>query len=190
MDFHLFDFARMRARCSTAKLLLVGDGRERTDLQLRAQGLGLNGSVRFLGIREDIPELIATCDLMVLASHQEGLPMVVLEAMAAGKPVIATRVGALPEVVRHQQTGLIVPPGDAERLAEALLALSMDSVQRRRLGGQGLALVQDQYSFKRSLDQYEALYRSVLSGATGVTTRAVPINPSFPPRSPAAPGGK
>ena len=157
-------FRRVHARRPHARLLLIGGGSERQRLEILSSNFGLNGSVQFLGSRADIPELLAACDLVTLASVQEGLPMALLEAMAAGKPVVATKVGIVPELVQGGQTGLLVPPGDAELLAEALDTLVTDQIKGQRLAAAALELVKINYSFDRTLQQYKALYDSVLSG--------------------------
>jgi glycosyltransferase involved in cell wall biosynthesis len=156
-------FRFVSARNRRARLLLIGDGGERERLVAMAQAFGLNGSVRFLGIRSDIPELLKTCDMTVLASSQEGLPIALLEAMAAGKPVVATRVGSVPQVVQDGLTGLLVPPGDAAALAEALETLVADHLTRRRLAERAFKLVGSHYRFDRTLKQYEEVFDAVLS---------------------------
>jgi glycosyltransferase involved in cell wall biosynthesis len=157
-------FRRVYARRPHARLLLIGGGSERQRLELLSSNFGLNGSVQFLGSRADIPELLGACDLVTLASIQEGLPMALLEAMAAGKPVVATKVGIVPELVQGGQTGLLVPPGNAELLAEALDTLITDPMRGQRLAAAALDLVKMNYSFDRTLEQYTALYDAILSG--------------------------
>lgn len=165
-DVLLDAFRRLYDRNRHARLLFVGDGGERERLAATADALGLNGAARFLGVRHDVPELLATCDVVTLASTCEGLPLVLLEAMAACKPVVATQVGAVPEVVREGQTGLLVPPGDAAALAESLESLVRDEGTRRRLGTQAYQLVQSDYSFDRTLEQYEAVYKAAMTGCS------------------------
>jgi glycosyltransferase involved in cell wall biosynthesis len=109
-----------------AFFVLAGEGREREILQTRARALGIANRVSFLGHRNDIPDLLASCDVFVLPSLYEGLPVSVLEAMAAGKPVVATAVGGTCEVVLHGQTGLLVPPRDPAALARAIRTLLAD----------------------------------------------------------------
>ena len=156
-------FRRIHTRQPFARLLLIGDGSEREKLQSMAHQLGLNGSVRFLGVRTDIPELLATCDLTTLASAREGLPMAILEAMAAGRPVVATRVGSVSELVRDEETGLLIPPGDPEALAEALQTMIADSRKRQQFAAKAFEVVRARYSFDRTLEQYDSLYTAVLS---------------------------
>jgi glycosyltransferase involved in cell wall biosynthesis len=147
-----------------AKLLIAGDGSEREKLRRTAECLGLNGSVQFLGTRSDIPEVLATCDVIALPSLHEGLPMALLEAMAARKPVIATNVGAIPEVIKNGRSGILVPPGRADLLAKALSVLIGDQDKRHGMGAEAFKTVQESYSFNEMLQKYEALYEAVLSG--------------------------
>lgn len=164
VKFLLEAFRHLLSRQPNAKLLIVGDGRERELLKSTAGLLGLNGSVQFLGTRSDIPELLATCDVIALPSVEEGLPMALLEAMAAGKPVVATKVGAIPEVIQHGRTGVLVPPASAASLAEALNLLIEDQSTKKAIATEAYKVVQDQYSFNRMLLKYQDLYDSVLSG--------------------------
>ncbi len=110
-----------------ALFVLAGEGPERRSLEDVAKGLGLETRVRFLGQREDIPDLLACCDVFVLPSLYEGLPLSVLEAMAAGKPVVATRIGGTAEAVVHGVTGMLVPPENPRELAAAIRTLLADS---------------------------------------------------------------
>ncbi|MDY7042159.1 MAG: glycosyltransferase, partial [Chloroflexota bacterium] len=109
-----------------ARLLVVGDGPLRTALQHQARDLGLEGSVIFAGRREDVPRIMAALDVMTLPSLWEGFGLVLLEAMAVARPIVASRVSAIPEIVADGETGLLVPPRDAEALAAALIELLRD----------------------------------------------------------------
>jgi glycosyltransferase involved in cell wall biosynthesis len=156
-------FRQVHGRHPKAKLLLIGDGTERRYLEQMSSQFGLKDSVLFSGIRRDIPELLATCDMTVLASSHEGLPIAVLEAMAAGKPLVATRVGSVPKVVINGETGLLVRAGDANALAEALETLIKDQSERQRLGKNGFDLVRAHHSFDQTIAQYTTLYDSFLN---------------------------
>ena len=127
--------------------------------------LNMNDCVRFLGLRVDVPEVLATCDLFTLPSIQEGFPMVILEALAAGKAVIASEVGAIPDVIRQGNTGMLVPPGDADALAHALCLLIEDEGLRQRLGQSGCQSVRETYDFERTVGRYDYLYQRVLGEA-------------------------
>lgn len=161
------------------RLLLVGEGQERERLQSLATDLNIARSVRFLGLRGDVPEVLAACDVFTLPSLEEGFPMVILEAMAAGKPIVASEVGAIPDVIRHGATGLLVPPGDAHALACALCDLIEDVGARRRLGETGRAFVRDAYDFERMVSRYDELYQTVLREA-GMLPRSTGVAVTFP----------
>jgi len=156
-------FQQVHARFSHARLLLIGDGSERGSLNTRVTALNLNGSVQFLGIRGDIPALLATSDIVALASSREGLPLVVLEAMAAGKPVVATRVGSVPDVVKDGQSGFLIPSGDTNELTQALQIMIRDAPKREQFGAEGFKLVHTRHNFDRTLELYKQVYRKVLS---------------------------
>jgi glycosyltransferase involved in cell wall biosynthesis len=130
----LESFARAMGQDPRWRLLLAGDGSLRAAAGARAEALGLAGRIHFLGVRKDIPELLAASDIFALASDWEGSPVAVMEAMAAGLPVVATAVGGVPELVDHGATGFLAPPGDVETHAAALAALARDPALRRDYG--------------------------------------------------------
>jgi glycosyltransferase involved in cell wall biosynthesis len=140
--------------------LIVGDGPERPVVEEEVRRLGLRDRVRLVGAREDVPALLAGSDVFVLSSASEGLPMCVLEAMAAELPVVASAVGGVAELVVEGETGLLVPPGDPDRLGAALAGLLADADLRRRLGASGRARAEalfDLPAFRRAhLDLYRA----------------------------------
>jgi glycosyltransferase involved in cell wall biosynthesis len=114
--------------------LIVGEGPDRPQLEQEIEVLGLDERVRLAGERHDVPELLAAADVFVLSSNSEGMPVSVLEAMAAGLPVVASRVGGVPEQVTDGETGLLVEPGNPDELTAALARLTQDAELRRRLG--------------------------------------------------------
>jgi glycosyltransferase involved in cell wall biosynthesis len=134
---HPFFFAAARAvlkKFPGAKFVVIGEGPDRKQLETLAQELGIAGSVHFAGYRDDMPSAYAGLDLMVMPSLDEGLPMTLLEAMAANRAVIASAVGAVPEVITHGQTGLLVEPGNTNDLKQAMLLLLNDASLRKRMG--------------------------------------------------------
>ncbi|MGH2933059.1 MAG: glycosyltransferase [Gaiellaceae bacterium] len=146
-----------------ATAVLVGrdleqDGVYERSLRAEAERLGVADRVVFAGYRGDVPAVLAGCDVFCLPSHAEGLPLVVLEAMAQGKPVVATPVGGTAELVVDGETGLLVPPGDAAALAEALSALLGDPERARRLGAAGRARVEREFSLAASARRVLSLY--------------------------------
>ncbi len=167
-------FARVHAAHPAAVLLLVGRGSLQADTQSLAASLGLDGRVRFVGTREDVPEFMTVADGYVMSSAWEGMPMVLLEAAAAGLPIVATMVGGNPEVVRDGTTGYLVPPGDDEALAGAMLRLmTLPEEERRAMGGRGREEVGQHYGLARVVDRYEAVYREVLRRRGGVPEAAL-----------------
>jgi glycosyltransferase involved in cell wall biosynthesis len=130
----LDSFARALGADARWRLLLAGDGSMREATAARAQALGLEGRVHLLGVRSDVPELLAASDIFAIASDWEGSPVSVMEAMAAGLPVVATAVGGVPELVDHGATGFLAAPGDVEKHAAGLAALARDPQLRREYG--------------------------------------------------------
>ena len=156
-------FVRVVRERSEAALRIAGEGPLRPALEGTVRRLGLEQRVIFLGVRADVPRLLAAADAFVLASAWEGLPNVVMEAMAAGKPVVATRVGGVPELVEHGKSGFLVPPKDPEALAVAMLRLmALSDETRARMGEAGQAHVRANYELERVVDKWEALYQELL----------------------------
>jgi glycosyltransferase involved in cell wall biosynthesis len=147
------------------RVLCAGEGAARAALEARRAALGLDDTVRFLGRVDDIATLLAAADLMVMPSHQEGLGVAALEAMAAGVPVIASRVGGLPEAVQDGETGILVPPGDAAALALAIARLAADRTLARCLGDRGAARVHERFTMAGMANATQALYHR-LAGVT------------------------
>lgn len=146
-----------------AVVALVGDGPDRAQLERQAHDLGLQDRVVFLGQRADIPELLACCDLAVLPSLFEGLPLAALEAMAAGKPVVASRVGGTSEAVQDGLTGLLVPPADPGALAHAISAVLGSPALARRLSAAAQARVAQSFSAEVMTKNVTYLYDQVLA---------------------------
>lgn len=136
----VYALAKLRGRPFQA--LIVGDGPDRPAVEAELRRLGLAGAVDLAGEREDVAEILAASHVFVLSSRSEASPISVLEAMAAGLPVVASRVGGLPELVVDGETGLLVSPGDPEELATALACLLDDPTLRERLGSAGRARVE------------------------------------------------
>lgn len=130
-------FARANSAEPASHLIMAGEGSLLEASRHLAQQLGLAGRVHFPGVCRSVPELLAACDLFALASNWEGSPVAILEAMAAGLPVLATAVGGVPELVLKDVTGVLVPPGDMEALARAMTALARDPARRQAMGEAG-----------------------------------------------------
>jgi len=142
--------------------LLVGDGPMRGALEDRARTLKISDKVVFAGIREDMPGVYAAFDIFVLPSLLEGLPMVLLEAMAAARPIVASAVGAIPRVIRDDKEGLLIPPGDAGAIQEALLRLLGDRAFTENLGNSALKRVEDGFSSSYMSSRYIEVYEESL----------------------------
>jgi glycosyltransferase involved in cell wall biosynthesis len=136
---------------------VVGDGSERVPLEKLAADLGVTSVVRFLGHRDDARDWLAGCDVYVNCSISEGVSLTILEAMAAGLPVVATRVGGTPEVV-DDSCGLLIPARDTEGLAAALLVLARDPGRRQALGRAARARVETRFTLDRMVDEYKRVY--------------------------------
>jgi glycosyltransferase involved in cell wall biosynthesis len=152
------------------ELLIAGEGDEKSRLETLISELGLGQFVRLLGYRADTRELYEALDLYVLSSYREGLPNVLLEAMALEVPVVATRIAGVPRLVRHQETGLLVEPGDVEGLAAAITHLFENPSDRARLAASGRQRVERDYSFAVRMDRIRSLYDELL----GVQRLAAP----------------
>jgi glycosyltransferase involved in cell wall biosynthesis len=138
--------------------LLAGRGRLLGELEDEARRLGIADQVRFLGFRDDAAALLQAVNVFILPSLSEGLPVAVLEAMAAGKPVVATDVGGNREVIVDGQTGFLVPPRDAGALAARTITLLTDKSLADRYGAEGQARVREEFSLERMVSAYEELY--------------------------------
>lgn len=154
--------AALAQRLPDAVLVLAGAGSHEDALRALAVRLGLGPDrVRFLGRRDDVPRLLQACDVLLLASHHEGLPNALMEAMAAGRPVVATRVGGVPELVSHGVTGLLVEPARPEGIERALLELATDPALRDRLAAAGRAAVA-KFAWSETVAAHQRLYASLV----------------------------
>ena len=147
------------------QVMLVGDGPCLEDLTAQAEELAISGRVHFLGRRSELETLYPALDVFVLSSLREGSPNVLLEAMACGLPVIATRVGGVPELIDDEVEGLLIPPGDADALAGALRRLAGDPDLRFRLGKAARQRVERDLTLERMVAKHEALYERLLAGS-------------------------
>jgi glycosyltransferase involved in cell wall biosynthesis len=168
IEYFLAAMAHVARRFPSARFLVVGDGRDlsgaayRRGLQREASLLGLEGRLLFTGFREDVPELLGELTVSVQPSLSEGLSNVVLESFAAGVPVVATAVGGNPEMVEGGVNGLLVPPRDAQALADAVCLLLGDPDRARRWGAEGRRLVADRFSLGAMVRRTAALYEDLL----------------------------
>jgi glycosyltransferase involved in cell wall biosynthesis len=141
--------------------LIVGDGPQRRKLEALAESLGITAAVRFLGTRSDIPEVLSLLDVLMLTSHMEANPLCLLEAMASEKPVVATRVGSVPEIVIDGWNGHLVAPGDSQHMAACVLELLTDRNRAVTMGRAGREHVIAHGSVERMVQGYEDLLTRV-----------------------------
>jgi glycosyltransferase involved in cell wall biosynthesis len=162
-DDVLLAFKRLRDEGVDAVLCLVGDGPDRVQLERRAHELGVMRNTLFLGYQEDVAPFYAAFDALVLPSSNEGTPVSAIEALAAGRPVVATRVGGVPDVVEEGKDGFLVEPGATDELADRLGQLARDPALREQMGRAGRERVLPRYAVDRLVDDVDRLYRSLLS---------------------------
>jgi glycosyltransferase involved in cell wall biosynthesis len=152
-----------------AALVLVGDGPDRVDIERVAAELGIARRTYFVGYQRDVRPYYAMFDTLALPSANEGTPVVAIEALASGRPVVATRVGGVPDVVTHGRDGLLVDPDSVRGLTEALATLALDPVLREQYGRAGRDAVVPRYRVTRLVDDVDSLYRELL------TERGLPL---------------
>jgi glycosyltransferase involved in cell wall biosynthesis len=156
--------AKVLAAIPAARLAIVGTGPEQAALEAQARARGIADRVDFLGYRADARAVMAAFDVYVNCSTYEGVSLTVLEAMAAGLPVIATRVGGNPEVVIDNETGLLVPAREVQPLADAIVTLASDSPRRRAMAEAGRRRVERAFSIERMVDEYRQAYQRSARG--------------------------
>ncbi|TKB88710.1 MAG: glycosyltransferase [Nitrospira sp.] len=145
--------------------VFVGDGELREHLQRLAVELAVEPSCRFLGVREDIADILAAADVVVLPSLSEGFPFVLLEALAMGCPVVASRVNGVPELIEDHKTGLLVPARDPQALAAAIREVLSDPIAAVRMGTAGRALVRERFTVDRMVGNTTAIFDAALQDA-------------------------
>lgn len=153
--------ARILESETRARFLFAGDGELQDELMTTAARLKIDRACLFIGSRRDVYDVVAALDVFVLPSLNEGLPMSLLEAMALGRPVVASDVGGIPEVMQHQVNGLLVPPGDAQQLAVACLQLAFDRDLAARLGARARQTIEAAFTHERSGSALLNVYRGL-----------------------------
>ncbi|EIT86217.1 glycosyltransferase [Fictibacillus macauensis ZFHKF-1] len=149
--------ALCREHLQNTAVWIVGDGVMRRHLEAKVKALQLN-QVTFFGRREDVPELLAASDIYVLSTHNDNFPLSVIEAMFAGKPIVTTGCGGIPEMITHEETGLLVTSGHTQALSEALISLLSDASLRTRLGTNAAAFAQKHLTQANMVQEIENLY--------------------------------
>jgi glycosyltransferase involved in cell wall biosynthesis len=167
MDVLLRAAAPLMRSHDRVRLVVVGDGPDRAALGSLARDLGIADRVSFLGLRTDVDTLLRAADAVVLASRSEALPTVLLEAMATGLPVVATRVGGVPEVVEQDGSGVLVPPDDAGALGVALERVVADEALRTRWGRRGRAIAESRFRIETMCESRMAFFEELLARAHG-----------------------
>ncbi len=158
---------RVLAKVPGARFVVVGDGKERAALDRLAGELGIPDKVHFVGERSDVRSLLAGLDLFVLASREEGLGTALLEAMAAGVPVVATSVGGIVEVVEDSVSGILAPPGDVDRLADSIVTMLDNRELADRLAKNGRRRVTEMFSIEATVEKTQKLYEELLETKLG-----------------------
>ncbi|GJL70405.1 MAG: glycosyl transferase group 1 [Nitrospirales bacterium] len=162
----------LKKRFSTVECVIIGDGGERPALLDRIQELGLEQSVHLVGFRQDVPALLAILDVVVIPSFEEGIPQSLTQALAMERPVVASAVGGVPEVVQDGLSGLLVPPKDPEILAEKIACLLHDPFAASRMGKAGRQVIQERYSMEHMLTQTEMVYRRLMQSQSSVAVKS------------------
>jgi len=155
----------LRDRGVDAYLCMVGDGPDRERLERRAHDLGVVKRCLFLGYQEEVARFYAAFDGMILTSVNEGTPVSAIESLAAGRPVVATRVGGVPDVVDDGEDGFLVDPGSTEQLADRLEELARNPELREQMGERGRARVPSRYAVTRLVEDMDRLYKSLLAAS-------------------------
>ena len=163
-DYAVQAWPRVLERCPDARLLLVGSGPEERGLRDRAKELGVSDSVVFAGMRTDIPEVLRASSLVVLPSESEALPTTLIEAAASGLAAVAFRVGGVPEVVSHGETGFLVDTGDVEGFASSVVRLLEDDALRARMGEAARRLAEERFDAETWVRRMRAVYEAAASG--------------------------
>lgn len=162
-DVLLGAVARMKAEGRRVRVLLAGDGELRATLQSLAESLGIGADVEFLGVRRDVARLLHASDVAVLPSVSEALPLALLEAMAAGTPVVASAVGSVPEVVHDGETGLLTPAGDPHLLSRAIGYILDDGARASHMRARARSLVEARHTIETTALRYQNLFDDVIA---------------------------
>ncbi len=163
-DLALSAFAAIANRMPEVKLVMAGDGPQRSSLEKQAESLELNGKVQWLGwvAPGQMPALLATAQVVLIPSRTEGLPRVAVEAALMARPVVATKIGGIPEVVLHQRTGLLVTPENERALIDALMYVLTHREEGELMGASARTFVLEKFNMEQCVDSYQTLYNQIL----------------------------
>jgi glycosyltransferase involved in cell wall biosynthesis len=167
VDYFLESMREVLDRMPDVHFLIVGDGSQRKALQDRARELGIENNITFTGIRDDVPSLMSIMDLFVLPSLNEGMGRVLVEAGLMAKPAVATKVSGIPELVKHQETGILVEPRSSKELASGIIELLSKPQQAHYLGQNAKSRMAENFSAQSMVDKIEALYKDLLLSKQG-----------------------
>jgi glycosyltransferase involved in cell wall biosynthesis len=176
----LKSFAQGPAPDPRAHLVLVGEGDLRAELEEQARKLGLTGKVHFLGLRSDIPDVLGAMDVFVMSSDYEGNPLSVLEAMAAGLPIVSTAVGGVPNLFDAGNEGFLVPPGDEHGLAKSMNSLLKYEAARQSMGAEAKSRAKGNYDVSNMVRAYEEVYEDQLADSQLRNVRSLFRGPVIP----------
>jgi glycosyltransferase involved in cell wall biosynthesis len=165
-------FARGPACDPNAHLVLVGEGILQKSLETQAKSLGIDRQAHFLGLRTEIPDVLGAMDVFVLSSDYEGNPLSVMEAMAAGLPIVSTAAGGVPNLLENGKEGLIVQPGDVDGLSSAMTFLSGNRELRQFLGGAAARRAKEKFDVSKMVQAYEELYESLVNQEQGLNMQS------------------
>jgi glycosyltransferase involved in cell wall biosynthesis len=172
VEYGIRAFAAAREQVTNIRMVLAGEGEQREFLDSLVRELGIADYLSFLGVRHDVPELLGAADSVLMPSLTEGFPRTAIEAMAAGKPVIATGVGGTPEAIVDEATGILVPPQDVDALAAAIVRLAGDTDLQARLGKAGRERAVKNYSIDKYVSRLDRMYRQY----SGIEVGALPAD--------------
>jgi glycosyltransferase involved in cell wall biosynthesis len=158
LDILIEAFAEANKKYPDTRLLLAGEGPMRSELEALVRQLGMENKVRWLGFTSNIPSFLAALDIYIQTSVNEGLSLSILEAMAAEKSVIATRVGSADEIIQDGKTGILIPPGSITAASQSLLSLLDDAKKRSQLAQNAKEYVSTEYGIQHMVDGYESIY--------------------------------
>ena len=162
-DLFLRAVPKVLNRFPNARFCVVGDGEMKKDLSTLVDTLGIQEAVTFLGGQEHVSSLISCFDFVVIPSLREGFGLVALESLTQGKPVIASRVGGLPELVQHEQNGLLIPPGQPTAIAEAIIRLISNQDELIQMGARARESVSERFSQKAMLEKVATVYETAIA---------------------------
>jgi glycosyltransferase involved in cell wall biosynthesis len=180
VDIFLQAAAQVLTHLPDVKFAVAGDGPDRGELEELIVQLGIGDSVRLLGRRDDMTAVYGSFEVMVSASRREGLPIAILEGMASSLPIVATPVGAVPSVIRDDQTGVFVATEDVQSLATGIEALLRDPARRERLGSAARRLVEEKFSAVRMTSEYLRVYAEAI--ANSFKGKKLQANPAAAPQ--------